>query len=384
VAERIALKVQRRRYAREAVDEIAVYQRLRESGEICPEIINLHETFIHAGHICLAFDRHGNSLCEALERGPIAPPRVRRAGRQVFAALNCLHRAGYAHTDVKPDNILYRPRHADARLADLGDAEKRLQQGTIYGTREYNSPEVIVGAELGSSIDIWSLGCTIFEMLTDRLLFNPAATAAKKYHELSRRGKPLPLSAAALQDNAEEEAEQLTRGTIVRQKYRLEEPLGRGRFGTVWSALQLSDVDLDCSAEILEGGWRSLQPASTTRTRRETQDRAWRHRKGADDLVDLALNYEQLVLISALCGTFPPKMIESARFRASYFEDDGALRFRPVVQKVSLKERLRRYSSLRGEELALATDLLQSCLTIIPENRITAAAALSHRWFDLA
>src|SRR6476646_3340999 len=135
--ERIALKVQRRRYAREAVDEIEVYQRLRESGEVCPEIIDLREAFLYDGHICLAFDRHGNSLCEVLERGALPPARVRRAAGQILTALDHLHRAGYTHTDIKPDNILYRPRFGDARLADLGDAERQLEQGILYGTREY-------------------------------------------------------------------------------------------------------------------------------------------------------------------------------------------------------------------------------------------------------
>ena len=278
--ERIALKVQRRRYAREAMDELAVYQLLRDTGELCPDIIRLREAFIFDGHICLAFDRHGNSLCEALERGAIRPARVRRAGRQILNALDHLHRVGYTHTDIKPDNILYLPRFGDARLADLGDAERRLEQGTIYGTREYTPPEMILGAPLTPAIDIWSFGCTVFEMLTDRLLFDPRAAAAKKYREFSSSGKPLPLSASALEDNAEEEAEQLDRGTIVAEKYRLEQALGRGRFGTVWTAVQLSDASLDRSREILGGGARDIIPPRKTRTPREHEDRRWGTRRG--------------------------------------------------------------------------------------------------------
>ena len=380
--ERIALKVQRRRYAREAVDEIEVYQRLRDSGEICPEIIQLREAFLYDGHICLAFDRHGNSLCEALERGPLPAARVRRAARQILAALDHLHRVGYTHTDIKPDNILYRFRFGDARLADLGDAERRLEQGTLYGTREYTAPEMILGAPLQPSIDIWGLGCTVFEMLTDRLLFDPRAAAAKKYQEFSSRGKPLPLSAAALKDDAEEEVEQLARGTIVAGKYRLEKPLGRGRFGTVWTAAQLDDVSLDCSGKILQGSWRELTPLRKPRTRRETQERKWRHKKGADDLVDLALNYEQLLLIVAMCGMIPQEMIDSARFRGSYFENDGALRFRPTVGRASLRDRLRRGSTLRGRSLDLATDFLKGCLTIEGARRFTPTAGLAHPWLS--
>jgi serine/threonine protein kinase len=378
--ERIALKVQRRRYAREAMDELAVYQLLRDTGELCPDIIRLREAFIYDGHICLAFDRHGNSLCEALERGAIRPARVRRAGRQILNALDHLHRAGYTHTDIKPDNILYLPRSGDARLADLGDAERRLEQGTIYGTREYTPPEMILGAPLTPAIDIWSFGCTVFEMLTDRLLFDPRAAAAKKYREFSSSGKPLPLSASALEDNAEEEAEQLDRGTIVAEKYRLEQALGRGRFGTVWTAVQLSDASLDRSREILGGGARDIIPPRKTRTPREHEDRRWRHKKGADDLVDLALNYEQVILTNALCGAFPQTMIESARFRASYFDKDGVLRFQPTVARASLRDRLRRSSILRRNALERATDFLKHCLTIDPAKRFTPAAALAHPW----
>ena len=85
---------------------INVFERRRE---FCPEIIDLREDVIYDGHICLAFDRHGNSLWEALERGAISPARVRRAARQMLNALDRLHRAGYTHTDIKPDNILYLP-----------------------------------------------------------------------------------------------------------------------------------------------------------------------------------------------------------------------------------------------------------------------------------
>jgi serine/threonine protein kinase len=112
------------------------------------------------------------------------------------------------------------------------------------------------------------------------------------------------------------------------------------------------------------------------------QDRKWRHRKGAADLIDLALNYEQLLLMAALCGTFPASLVKAGRYRISYFEEDNELRFRPTIPRVSLRDRLRRNSSLRGKELSLATDLLRQCLTIDPERRITAKSAISHPWLE--
>jgi serine/threonine protein kinase len=377
--DRIALKIQRRRFFREAVGEIAVYQRLRERAGLCPEIVGMREAFLHDSHVCMAFEKHGNSLEPTLDRGAIAPARVRRATRQILRALDHLHRSGYTHTDVKPGNILYSARSGDVRLGDLGDADDRLRQGALYGTREYTSPEVILGAPLTSALDIWNLGCTVFEMFTGQYLFNPRAAAAKKYREFSEDGPEMPLAASVLKDNADEEAEQLAAGDIIAQKYRLERALGRGRFSTVWTAKQLSDVSLDCSDQIVRDNFRAPGARRSPKTGR-ARDRAWRHKKGAADLLDLALHYEQLLLMAALCGPFPQAMVKSGRYQASYFEEDGELRFRPVLRRASLRDRLRRQAGVKGRALDVATDFLRSCLTIDPGLRMTAAGALAHPW----
>lgn len=379
----VALKIQRRRYFSEAVREIATYQRLREATGACPEIINLREVFLHDGHVCMVFEKHGNSLAAALDRGAISTARARRATRQVLIALDRLHRSGFAHTDVKPDNILYCPRTGDARLADLGDAVERLHRGTLYGTREYTPPEVLLGAPLARSLDMWSVGCTVFEMLTARVLFNARAAAAKKYQEFNQAGgKDLPLAASVVQDRADEEAEQLPRGRIVANKYRLEHELGCGRFSTVWLAKTVSDISVDASRKILGNHVPDVDVRRRARTERQRDERRWRKSKGAADLLDLALNYEQLLLMVALRGSFPQTMIKAGRFRASYFEEDGMPRFRPALRRVSLRDRLRRSCTLRGRALDKATDFLEGCLTIDPSQRIAADAALAHPWMS--
>src|SRR5690242_8430749 len=106
----VALKVQRRRYFSEAVREISIYRRLRT----CPGIVKLQEVFMDDGHVCMAFEKHGNSLGVELDRGAIRPAHARRVARQLLIALGEMHRCGYAHTDVKPENVLYRPGLGDA------------------------------------------------------------------------------------------------------------------------------------------------------------------------------------------------------------------------------------------------------------------------------
>ena len=373
----VALKIQRRRYFSEAVREISIYRRLRA----CPGTVKLQEAFMNDGHVCMVFEKHGNSLAVALDRGAIEPAHARRVAGQLLAALDHMHRCGYTHTDIKPENVLYRSRSGEARLADLGDAEKRLHQGTLYGTREYTPPEVLLGTPLRASLDIWSFGCTVFEMLTGDLLFDPRAAAAKKYQEFSTDGNApqIPLATSITEDQAQEEAEQMVSGVIIADKYRLKHPLGRGRFSTVWAAEKLSDISLENERPITSdnGAKDSHQLA---RTERERKDQQWRRTKGAADVLDLALNYEQLLLMAELCGPFPREMVELGRYRASYFEQDGSFRFQPNLRQTSIRERLRATSKLRNGSLDRASNFLSRCLKIDPTERPMLADAIADAW----
>jgi serine/threonine protein kinase len=375
----IALKIQRRRYARAATWEIHIHRHLRKSGP-CSKVVQLHEAFLHDGHVCMAFEKHGRSLETALEKGPLPIARVRYVTRQILTALDRLHRAGFAHTDVKPENILYDPRTGHARLADLGSATDRLDQGGTFGTREYLPPEVVIGAPLRLEMDMWSLGCTVFEMIAGRLLFSPRRAAARKYLEFSRHAPPIELAESVLADDTEELAEQLRRGQIVAEKYRLLSKLGCGRFGTVWSARVLHENPLDLSRKRLQRHAEAVSNIRRPVNDRDHADRQWRREKGADDLLDLALNYEHILLMAALSGPVPAHMIAGAHFRGSYFEPDGALRFRPTIRRTTIGERLRRRSTLTAPARAEAAAFFQQLLTIDPAIRSTAAAALEHPW----
>jgi len=102
--------------------------------------------------------------------------------RQTAEALAALHRAGFVHADVKPDNI----RMVDdgtAKLIDLGFAHRPgenmafLQQGCLLGTVNYLAPELCSLEEDATPIsDLFSLGVTLFEMLTGRLPYPPGTT----------------------------------------------------------------------------------------------------------------------------------------------------------------------------------------------------------------
>ena len=89
--------------------------------------------------------------------------------RDVLSALFYLHSQGMIHSDVKPPNILF-SRTCDVKLADFGiahnlDSISIQKNGKKDGSPFYMAPEMMAGKPIDSSIDIWALGITAFEMI---------------------------------------------------------------------------------------------------------------------------------------------------------------------------------------------------------------------------
>lgn len=377
----IALKVFRRCYRREGLTESAIHHHLGSAGG---GLVPLFGAFEHEGRLCIAYGRHGHSLERQLEDGPIPADLVRTASVSLLTTLRSIHEVGFVHTDIKAGNILYDPANGLVRLADLGSARTNLPQGTLLGSREYTAPEVLVGAPLSPAIDLWGLGCCLFEMLTGRLLFDPREAAEKKYLEFDPEDG-VPPGPRATADEEKEKSEQLAAGSELGGRYRITEVLGQGRYATVWAA---EPLESERPGERRQAPLLQPSPLSPRRRANETsraardKEERWQKTKGADDILDLVLNYEHAILISRLCGPFPPSLLGSAKYRDSYFENDGELRFRPVIRRDSLRSRLRRQTSLTGKDLEGAADFLGRLLVPDPTDRLDAAGALAHPWLS--
>ncbi|PWZ07132.1 Serine/threonine-protein kinase ppk5 [Zea mays] len=93
--------------------------------------------------------------------------------RQCLEALVNLHHLRIIHYDLKPENILIKSySRYEIKVIDLGSSCFLTDSLCLYvQSRSYRAPEVILGLPYDQRIDIWSLGCILFELYTGEVLF---------------------------------------------------------------------------------------------------------------------------------------------------------------------------------------------------------------------
>lgn len=140
-------------------------------------ILRFYGHFDLGPHLCIAFQLMQLNLREVLRKYGkdvgLSLGAVQVYGRQLFAALGHLAALHIVHGDIKPDNILVNESKTTAVLADFGTsfAATEAQVAPYLASRFYRAPEVILGCVVGCPADVWSLGCTLFELYTGRVLF---------------------------------------------------------------------------------------------------------------------------------------------------------------------------------------------------------------------
>ncbi|TFK83799.1 kinase-like protein [Polyporus arcularius HHB13444] len=158
-------------------------------------IVRLERTFEHRGHLCLVFESMSMNLREVVKRFGkdvgLNIRAVRAYAHQLFLALSLLRKCNIMHADIKPDNILVNEQKTLLKLCDLGSASDASENDiTPYlVSRFYRAPEIIMGHPYDPAIDIWSIGCTLYELYTGKILFPGRSNNQMLLHMMEVKGR---------------------------------------------------------------------------------------------------------------------------------------------------------------------------------------------------
>lgn len=146
----------------------------QETLNHCFEAGRIQETFRTNDHIltvllaiplegkaCLVFEGAETSLAEKLRKGPVQEVEAWRILRDMLDALETVHKGGYLHRDVRPENIFYV--NGDWKLSDFSVACKQGQQGPTLSAVEYAAPEISSSGK--PATDLYALGFTLYHAL---------------------------------------------------------------------------------------------------------------------------------------------------------------------------------------------------------------------------
>ncbi|MCD2187809.1 protein kinase domain-containing protein [Actinomycetospora soli] len=163
-------------------DDPDVRERFRRESRIAarldsPHVVPIHDFGVIDGRMFidmrLVRGRDLGALIHA--EGALRPERAVHVVEQVADALDAAHQAGIVHRDVKPSNVLLAQRDF-VYLADFGIVHVReateqprlTATGSTLGTPAYMAPEQLRADPFDQRLDVYALGCVLFEALTGR------------------------------------------------------------------------------------------------------------------------------------------------------------------------------------------------------------------------
>jgi serine/threonine-protein kinase len=176
----------------------------------------------------------GESLDAWTHRSTLLPVwEVLEVVAQVADALHYAHSRNVVHRDIKPSNIIYDRSNGVAKISDFGVARmldsSRTRTGTILGSPCYMSPEQVAGGKVDGRSDLFSLGTSLYQLLTGSLPFSGDSVANVMYQianaktpplRKARRGLPVALSRVVMRALQKEAGKRFTSGAEMARAIR--------------------------------------------------------------------------------------------------------------------------------------------------------------------
>lgn len=168
-------------------------ERFRREGKAAgklahPNIVTIYEVGQDNDRHFIAMEfLEGQNLREALQAGgPMSINDAIHYALQLCSALSYAHQNGVVHRDIKPDNVQILPggycKLTDFGIARLIGESPITQNGQVFGTPSYMSPEQVSGKDIDARSDIFSLGVMLYEMIAGSKPFSGDSIVTVTYN----------------------------------------------------------------------------------------------------------------------------------------------------------------------------------------------------------
>ncbi|HFE45552.1 MAG TPA: serine/threonine protein kinase [Nannocystis exedens] len=285
IERRIALKILRR----EASDDPEQAARFREEARAASKIgsPNIVQIFdfgeLPDGRLMFFMELlAGTGLDAEIETAPMDQSRLIAVLRQVCKGLAAAHDCGIVHRDIKPDNIILVSeggRQDIAKIVDFGIATMLTagnSSAPAAGTPQYMAPEQILGSAVDGRLDLYSLGCMAYELLTGHPPFHEGGVEELLEQQLTSQPTPLqdlvapedlhPALATVIMRCLAKQPEQRYSDARDLEAALCEAQIVAG-LRTQWDDLPIPDVDPDRKALLISKMPSLVEPVDDRRRR---------------------------------------------------------------------------------------------------------------------
>uniref|UniRef100_A0A8C0V525 non-specific serine/threonine protein kinase n=1 Tax=Cyanistes caeruleus TaxID=156563 RepID=A0A8C0V525_CYACU len=201
--EKVAIKVIDKRKAKQ---DYYVLKNMKREPRIHqmvkhPNVVRLYETletdnsYYMVMELCLG----GDLLERICDKKRLVEQEVRRYTRQILSAVEHLHCQGIVHRDLKIENFLL-DENNNIKIIDFGLSNTARFEGlsqellhTQCGSPAYAAPELLAHKKYGPKVDVWSIGVSMFAMLTGTLPFTVEPFNIKQLHQKMLIGEISPI-----------------------------------------------------------------------------------------------------------------------------------------------------------------------------------------------
>lgn len=159
-------------------------------------VVRLIQVFRENDHLYLVFELLQESLLHTLDErvnNPFTEPEIRYIMKEMLNGIGFVHRQGFFHRDLKPDNLLW-DKNGRLKIADFGLAREirsRPPFTEYISTRWYRAPEIILRHSFyNSPADMWAVGCIMAELYMMKPIFQGSSETDQFYKICAVLGPP--------------------------------------------------------------------------------------------------------------------------------------------------------------------------------------------------